>query len=126
MVNMKGSIVLAAMVVLVAASTAHAGKRLTTSSSGLSDSVDCTIVNVSDTKTITVDIKVRNQTAGGVISSFLGVILPPFGGRLDDGIGPDLWCEFVVVEGGAAKDLRASMVVYEGGVVTTIEPAREK
>ena len=127
MINLKGIVVLAVMVVLVGASTAHAGKRLTTGSSGLSTRVECTVVNVSDQKTITVDIIVRTGS-GGVATQALGIVLPPLTTILVVNTATDRRCEFVVVSGGSAKHLRGSMVVYDPdtSTVATIEHAREK
>lgn len=126
MMKTKGIIALATMVVLASFSTAHAGKRLTTSSSAGSDGVECTVVNVSDTKTITVDVNVRAQFAGAVVASFAGVVLAPKGGTTLLNGGPGRWCEFVVVSGGSTKDLRANMVVFDSGAVAGIEAARDK
>jgi hypothetical protein len=121
---MKGLVVLVAIVVLFGAAAAHAGKRLTTGSSGGSSVLECTVVNVSDTKTITVAMRARS-ISGAVVSEAPGVVLPPLQGELIFGAG-DQWCEFVVVSGGSAKDLRASAVMYEAGNVVGSEPAREK
>lgn len=125
MMNMKGIVVFAAMAVLVGASTAHAGKRLTTGISGGTSSVQCGVVNVSETKSITVSILVHNS-AGAVVASLVNAVIPPLARASDSFAGSYLWCEFLVVAGGSAKDLRANMVAYDGAVVVATETARDK
>jgi hypothetical protein len=115
--------VLAALIPLVGASTAHAGKRLTTGASGVSHSVECTVVNASETKTI--GVRVNARTVNSVLAT-QDFVIPPLASRLVSAAGGDRWCEFIVLEGGSARDLRASMLVLVGGSVTAIDPAREK
>ena len=115
----------AVLLVVVGSSTAHAGKRLTTGPSGISDLVECTLVNVSESKTLTVSIVIRNA-AGAVTTQFPNISVPPLNRRGLTSIGAHQWCEFVVESGGSAKDLRASMVVYDGGVIAASDQAREK
>jgi hypothetical protein len=125
MMNTKRIVVFAAIAVLVGASTAHAGKRLTTGISGATSSAQCGVVNVSATKSITVSILVHNA-AGAVVASLLNAVIPPLARASDSFAGSYLWCEFLVVAGGSVKDLRANMVAYDGAVAALSEPARDK
>jgi hypothetical protein len=125
---MKAFVVLAATAsfIISGAVAAHAGKRLTTGVSGTSDDVECAAVNVSQTDSITLDIRIYAGSAGAVVNQMLGVTLDP-GTRtlVSSGGGSDRWCEFVILSG-SAKDLRASSIMYEGGNVVNTEPARDK
>jgi hypothetical protein len=114
----------AVLLVVVGSSTAHAGKRLTTAPSGISELVECTLVNVSETKTLSVSI-IRNA-AGQVTTQSPNTSVPPLNRRGLISTGAHLWCEFVVDAGGSAKDLRASMVVYDEGAIAASDQAREK
>jgi hypothetical protein len=125
MTNTKWIVASAAMIILVGASTAHAGKRLTTGISGNTTSVQCGVVNVSETKTITVTIRVHDST-GAVVDSLINAELGPLARATESSAGSYRWCEFLVVSGGSSKDLRANMVGYDGAVVVGIEAARDK
>ena len=124
---MKRLVVLAAIVVLFGSAPAHAGGRLTTGSSGGSE-VECAVVNISETKTITVAIKSRRIGSSTPIDEDLSAVLLPLRGNfgVDGGGFTDVWCEFLVVSGGSAKDLRGSMLMYDGTTFVGTEPAREK
>lgn len=123
---MKNLLVLAAAIMLLCASTVHAGKRLTTGQSGSSAGIQCSAVNVSETKTLEVHVAVRN--ASGVVVSQGDHALGPLTRAVRGVVGAELWCEFIVLSGGSAKDVRASMVVSDPDLstVAAIEPAREK
>jgi hypothetical protein len=121
--KVKGQMALAALLALVGASTAHA-KSLTTSASGVTFGIECTAVNVSKTKTITLNFIVRGRL-GGELGRIDDHVLPPLTGHLLGSNGSDRFCEFEIVSG-PAKDLRASMIVFDPGFgeVVAIEPAR--
>jgi hypothetical protein len=111
--------------ILSSAVVAHAGKRLTTGASGLSSNVECTVLNVSETKDITVITKIHNG-AGVLLSQSGEVTLGPGVRTFSGHAASDLWCEFLIVSG-STKDVRGSMVIYEGsGNVVATEVAREK
>lgn len=120
---MRRSVVLASLVVLASAASAHAGRTLTTgSSSFMADFTECRVVNVSTTKTVKLNVQLRNK-AGVAVVSALNVSLSPFQGSFVAGPHPEAWCEFTVLSGGA-RDIRANMSVLEGGTVAAMEIAR--
>jgi len=120
------ALLILAVIALLDASTAHAGKRLTTGPSGFSAGVQCSVVNTSESKTLVVRVIVRNSA--GIAVSQSDQNLSPLTTSASGVAGSGLWCEFVVLSGGSAKDVRATLVVYDPDLSTVgaIEPAREK
>ncbi|HYC55551.1 MAG TPA: hypothetical protein VEL28_11515 [Candidatus Binatia bacterium] len=116
------AMIVMATLILSGAAAAHAGKRVTTGSSGLTEMVECTVINVSETKPVIVDIRVRNAF-GGVVTQLPAQNIPPLSRGLVAFSATDLWCEFVVISG-STKQLRANSVMYENGAVIGTEAAR--
>ena len=122
---MKQQLLLAAAVALISSSagTVYADKRLTTGSSGIGGSVQCVAVNVSETKTVMLTIKVRN--ASGVALAAFPFTLGPLQ-RGDVGVDESsIWCEFVLTEG-SPKDVRANSIMTSASGALNMEVAREK
>ena len=123
---MKTAVPLVALVTLILSlpASAHAGKRLTTGSSGLTDSIECTVINVSETAPVTVNIRVRNAF-GGLVTQIPALEIPPGSRGLLAANGTDMWCEFIALSG-STKNLRANMAMYDNGSLAGTEAARGK
>ena len=126
--NVKTRLLLiaAAWLVLSSAVAAQAAKRLTTGSSGLSSRIECHVINVSETKIVVVNAKVRNSI-GTVVNGGSDVTLSPLRRTIAGLSGSDLWCDVLIVSG-STKDVRANMVIHDGtsNDVVGTEAAREK
>lgn len=109
---------------LLAAPSALAAKTIVTPALPPTNagSLQCWVINASETKTIEVEIEIRSFT-GTVDESGSASIAPGGSNVLGSMVDVSRYC-FVRVTRGSAKSLRVSLVAIEGGVPVAVVDGR--